>query len=92
MTPGQMNWDGDEKLYQPRIHSRRIRALHQISQETGDPMTVLLDRALDEFVVRFREAVHAEWQAAFGQPSTTDGILSEAISPPLPRHGRQDAC
>jgi hypothetical protein len=85
MTPEQMSWEGDEELYQPRIHSRRIRDLHQISKETGDPMTVLLDRALGDFVVRYREAGHAELQAAFVQPSATDNLFEEDSSPLLSR-------
>ncbi|MHB0858816.1 MAG: hypothetical protein ACYC5M_14770 [Anaerolineae bacterium] len=44
----------DEKLYQPRIHSRWIRELHRIKLSTGSPMTVLVDRAVAEFVERYR--------------------------------------
>ena len=54
MTPERMSWHDDERLYQPRIHSRRIRQLHQISEETGEPMTVLVDQAIGEFVERYR--------------------------------------
>ena len=50
MTPERMDWTDDERLYQPRIHSRHIRALHRICEEMQEPMTVLLDRALGEFV------------------------------------------
>ena len=39
----------DEVLYQPRIHSRRIRTLYQLKQATGKPMTVLLDQAIRDF-------------------------------------------
>ena len=39
----------DENLYQPKIHSERIRALYQIKQETGKPMTVLVDQAIENF-------------------------------------------
>lgn len=39
----------DESLYQPKIHSERIRALYQLKQATGKPMTVLLDQAIHEF-------------------------------------------
>ena len=42
----------DEGLYQPKIHSRWIRELYAIGQETGIPITVLLDQALREFVIR----------------------------------------
>ena len=48
-----MAWNDDEDLYQPRIHSRWIRHLHRISAETGEPMTVLLDHALAEFVEQY---------------------------------------
>lgn len=40
----------DENLYQPKIHSRRIRELHKIAEQTGQPMTVILDLALRRFV------------------------------------------
>ena len=33
----------DEGVYQPRIHSRRIRELYDVKVETGLPLTVLLD-------------------------------------------------
>ena len=36
----------DEHLYQPRIHSERIRTLYGLKQVTGKPMTVLLDQAI----------------------------------------------
>jgi hypothetical protein len=59
----------DEGLYQPKIHSRWIRELHAISQETGVPITVLLDRALKEFTVSYR-TLQGEKPA---QPSPRDG-------------------
>ncbi len=40
----------DENLYQPKIHSQRIRELHQIVEQSGQPMTVLVDLALRRFV------------------------------------------
>ena len=42
----------DESLYQPKIHSERIRKLYHLKQDTGKPMTVLLDQAIDEYVER----------------------------------------
>ena len=42
----------DEHLYQPKIHSERIRTLYHLKQDTGKPMTVLLDQAIDEFAER----------------------------------------
>ena len=75
MTPERMNWDDDEKLYQPRIHSQRIRALHQISGELGEPMTVLVDQALAQYIDQYRKACHHEWQMAFAD---------QARAPPSP--------
>ncbi len=45
-----MSWKDDEKLYQPRIHSKRIRELHKIAEQMGQPMTTVLDLALRKFV------------------------------------------
>ena len=50
MTPERMDWSGDERLYQPRIHSRYIRELHRISEATGKPMTVLVNLAMKMLV------------------------------------------
>ena len=43
----------DESLYQPKVHSERIRALYQIKQATGKPMTVLVDQAIQDFAAGF---------------------------------------
>ena len=40
-------------MYQPKIHSERIRSLYQIKQATGKPMTVLLDEAIREFAASY---------------------------------------
>ncbi len=42
----------DESLYQPKIHSERIRTLYNLKKETGKPMTVLLDQAIHELAER----------------------------------------
>jgi hypothetical protein len=39
----------DEALYQPRIHSDRIKTLYNLKKATGKPMTVLLDPAIRNF-------------------------------------------
>jgi hypothetical protein len=52
MTPERIRRHNDERIYQPRIHSRRIRELYRISQKTGEAITVLVDRALQEFIGR----------------------------------------
>ena len=43
----------DESLYQPKIHSERIRSLYRLKQETGKPMTVLLDQAIRDFAASY---------------------------------------
>jgi hypothetical protein len=48
-----MSWKDDERLYQPRIHSRRIRELHSISEITGQPMTLIVDIALRRFTENY---------------------------------------
>jgi hypothetical protein len=53
MSPERVRRNDDERLYQPLIHSRHIRILHLISEETGKPMTVLIDQALTDFVERY---------------------------------------
>ena len=44
---------GDESLYQPKIHSERIRALYNLKQATGKPMTVLLDQAIRDLSANY---------------------------------------
>src|SRR5688500_14916163 len=43
----------DESLYQPKIHSERVKELYRIKEATGAPMTVLLDFAIREFVENY---------------------------------------
>jgi hypothetical protein len=43
----------DESLYQPKIHSERIRTLYQLKQATGKPMTVLLDQAVADLAANY---------------------------------------
>ena len=40
----------DENLYQPKIHSRRIRELYTLRVMTGIPMTVLVDLAIRDLL------------------------------------------
>lgn len=56
MTPERIDRTNDERLYQPPIHSRWIRQLHELSQELGEPMTVLLDRAISEYVEKYQQS------------------------------------
>ena len=50
----RINRQDDENLYQPKIHSRRIRSLYRISDITSLPMTVLLDLAIKEFIEKYQ--------------------------------------
>jgi len=50
MAPERIRRHDDEHLCQPRIHSRRIRELYRVSEETGEPMTVLVDQAIADFI------------------------------------------
>jgi hypothetical protein len=43
----------DESLYQPKIHSERIRTLYSLKQSTGKPMTVLLDQAICDLAANY---------------------------------------
>lgn len=48
--PERITRQDDENLYQPKIHSQRIRELYVLKQATGLPMTVLVDLAIRAFV------------------------------------------
>ena len=39
--------------YQPQINSERMRTLYRLKKETGKPMTVLLDQALEDLARSF---------------------------------------
>ena len=43
----------DENLYQPKIHSERVKELYRLKEATGAPMTVLLDFAIRDFVASY---------------------------------------
>jgi len=43
----------DESLYQPKIHSERIKTLYGLKQTTGKPMTVLLDQAIRDLAANY---------------------------------------
>lgn len=43
----------DESLYQPKIHSDRIKTLYGLKQATGKPMTVLLDQAIHDLAANY---------------------------------------
>jgi len=43
----------DENIYQPRIHSERVKTLYSLKQATGKPMTVLLDQAIQDLAANY---------------------------------------
>jgi hypothetical protein len=43
----------DESLYQPKIHSDRIKTLYNLKRATGKPMTVLLDQAVSDLAANY---------------------------------------
>ena len=43
----------DEKVYQPRIHSSLIHEIYKISEMTGLPMTVIVDKAIREYLGKY---------------------------------------
>lgn len=45
----------DENLYQPRIHSSRIRELYKISQQFHLPLTVIIDQAIEEYIKQLNQ-------------------------------------
>jgi hypothetical protein len=61
---------GDESLYQPKIHSERIRDLYQIKEITGIPMTVLVDIAIREFLENYQQQVSESQHIYEGERNT----------------------
>ncbi len=56
----RINRQTDENLYQPKIHSERIRSLYQIKLITGLPLTFLVDLAIRELVAKYEVNKHDE--------------------------------
>ena len=50
----RINRKDDESLYQPKIHSEKIRKLYQLKAKTGLAMTALVDLALAEFIQKYQ--------------------------------------
>ena len=63
----RINRKDDEHLYQPPIHSERIRTLYRLKQETGKPMTVLLDQAISELAERHGTIYSLEEEPTFDE-------------------------
>lgn len=49
----RINRKTDQKIYQPRIHSKRIQELYYVKEMTGRPMTVLVDEAITLYLSDF---------------------------------------
>jgi hypothetical protein len=53
----RMSWqDHQEGIYQPKIHSDRIHELHELAVLTGEPMTTLVNLALQEYYLKSKTA------------------------------------
>ncbi len=49
----------DQKVYQPRLHAEQVRELYQVKLETGLPLTVLLNRAVREYLIAYETGKRA---------------------------------
>jgi hypothetical protein len=49
----RINRKADEQIYQPKIHHTLIHAIHEIREKTGLPMTVIVDRAIREYLEKY---------------------------------------
>jgi len=67
---------GDERLYQPKIHSDRIKTLYGLKKETGKPMTVLLDQAIHDLAERYKVERQIEEESDYQkvEPETWEEI------------------
>ena len=64
---------GDENLYQPKIHSKRIRELYALKVVTGLPMTVLVDQAIRDFLEKGKEGQEFIFDQHDSGARTTEG-------------------
>jgi hypothetical protein len=73
----------DEWLYQPKIQSKSIRTLFSLREETGKPMTVLVDEAMRELAESYRtdnpeeSAIQAEREIAWEELCEYRKLLDE---------------
>ena len=82
MAPERVNRQHDERLYQPSIHSRWIRKLHEISVETGESLTVLVDRAQREYVTHY-DGSRSDQHELEMRTNNSDQRIHDGILPPL---------
>ena len=59
----RINRQGDERVYQPKIHSKLIREIYLMGERTGLPMTVIVDQAIREFLEKYETKVDQEIQS-----------------------------
>jgi hypothetical protein len=52
----RINRKDDRRVYQPKIHVKRIHQLHELSVVTGKPQTVLVEEALAQYLAQLPEA------------------------------------
>jgi hypothetical protein len=66
----------DESLYQPKIHSDRVKTLYSLKQATGKPMTVLLDQAIRDLATNYGVIYQFEEEPALEvvEPETWEDI------------------
>jgi hypothetical protein len=53
----RINRRADEKIYQPKIHSSLIHEIYKIGERTGQPMTVIIDQAIREYLGKYETGV-----------------------------------
>jgi len=58
----------DEKVYQPKIHSSLIREIYKISEMTGLPMTVIVDKAIREYLGKYETNDSKNNQTIYPEP------------------------
>jgi len=49
----RINRSQDENLYQPKIVSDQIRKLYQVKLDTGVPLTVMVYKAIGEYLEKY---------------------------------------
>ena len=55
----------DQSVYQPKIHSERIKTLYNLKEATGKPMTVLLDQAISDLAANYGIVYQFEEEPVF---------------------------
>ena len=69
----RINRQTDENLYQPKIHSERIRDLYALKVITGLPMTVLVDQAIRDFIEKSEAIQEVNYNQYDTGARTTEG-------------------